>query len=221
MPRRVGWFFEPDSFNAWLAGIVLEDGRLDIAAFRALVVDLLQEKEGDAATYLSMMQFDAEKYLDEAGPDEVIRHAWYAAAMAPRLSGGADAPHDFLISRVLQQAGWSSEGTKQFLYGDTLASLAQASGISAFEHELAPHLDDYVFGGWLATERSVELLRMLEDLRDLFERPSSEVLQGYRAEGLHDESKLRTMLMDAFNGELSLLEKSARRRLAVRIIARY
>ncbi len=34
MPRSVGRFFEPESFTAWLAGIVVKDGRLDIAAFR-------------------------------------------------------------------------------------------------------------------------------------------------------------------------------------------
>jgi hypothetical protein len=220
VPERRAWFFDPTDFNSWLAKRVVSNNRLDMSAFRALIGELLHDNHLDSSGYLRTLDFDAEKYLHEAGGNELLQHAWYAAAMVGRLSSGNDAPYDFVINQVTERAGLTVQQRRRFLYGDPLSSLALASNIPSFVTEIAPYLDDYVFGGWLSVTRADELLKALRELRDQFEHPPADLIEMNRQAGLRDEPRLRTLFNLAFQAERTILEESIRRGEAIRIVSR-
>lgn len=204
-------------FNQWLAAAVVRNSSLDKTSFRQLVEERVLDDK--SAHYLQAIGFDAEKYLNNVTPEEVIEHAWYAALMGARLSPGPNAPHDFIVRDVLESSGLSIEARWQIMYGDSLASLAAGSGVRAFVEDVAPYLGDYVFGGWLSPVRSSELLRIVESTRANFDQPPPGLIDRYHAAGLADDSRLRQMFIEAFETQAAMLRGSVDRGLALRIAA--
>jgi hypothetical protein len=101
--------------------------------------------------------------------------------------------------------------------GDQLATLARISKSHVFANELAPHLEDHRYGGWLAPERARELASRLEDARNLFEHPTERVLERYPP----DLSDAAQLLIQSVQEGITVLEGGVNRQIAIRIVTRF
>jgi hypothetical protein len=213
--KRGTWYFDADAYNAWLAAEATDHDRLLVDRFRTLTQAVIRDADAEGRGYLEWVRvIDHEDFAD----DEYIHvDKWYAMGMARQLTAGPGDNHIMLVIPALRLAGWSEDDIDSLIVGDRLGALVRRAPSEALTNEVAPHLDDRRYGGWLDAARASELGGRLENATDLFERPTAQVLDLYPK----DLTKVRDFLRRAFQEELTLLEASARTDLATRIVTRF
>jgi hypothetical protein len=214
MPKRKAWYFDADAYNAWLASEVIEHNRLLVDRFRTLTQAIARDAVGVGRDYLEEIALDDEDFAD----DQWIHvDKWYAACMARQLTAGPSDDHIMLLKPTLELAGWSEDDINSVITGDQLATLARIPKSHVFANELAPHLEDHRYGGWLAPERARELASRLEDARNLFEHPTERVLERYPP----DLSDAAQLLIQSVQEGITVLEGGVNRQIAIRIVTRF
>jgi hypothetical protein len=214
MPKRKAWYFDADAYNAWLASEVIERNRLLVDRFRALTQAIVRDAVGVGRDYLEVIALDDEDFADDQW---VHINKWYAACMARQVMAGPSDDHIMLLKPTLELAGWSEDDINSVITGDQLATLARSPNTQAFANELAPHLEDHRYGGWLAPDRARELASRLENARGLFEHPTKRVLELYPP----DLSGAGQLLIQSVQEAITVLEGGVNRQIAIRIVTRF